>query len=216
MDVQQYTFDQEEYSLYYSKQDMVKKNSEERNLSLKENFKLIQEERKSTFTWTSLLTIREKDNNTLRIYVHDQNEGFQVRIQTDKIGILDKINFHKQASKVLYSYLLKSYLNKSKLENKVTKLEEQIKREKDASKGWKVQVKKLEADLVAQGSKENENEATMKLIDQKYKQIENLQKKLKFSAIDHPQTEEILVYKDKCDDLKKQVLDLKSKLLRAV
>ena len=69
----------------------------------------------------------------------------------DKIGIPDKINFHKQAFEVLYSDLLKSYLNKSKLENRVIKLEEHIKREKAASKGWKVQVKKLEVDLVAQG-----------------------------------------------------------------
>jgi hypothetical protein len=73
----------------------------------------------------------------------------------DKIGIPDKINFHKQASEVFYSDFLKSYLNKSKLENRVIMLEEHIKREKVASKGWKVQVKKLEVDLVAQGSKEN-------------------------------------------------------------
>ena len=80
--------------------------------------------RKNTFTWTSLLTVRERDNNTLRIVVDDQSEGSQVRIQKDKIGIPNKINFHKQASEVLYSDLLKSYLNKSKLENKVIKLEE--------------------------------------------------------------------------------------------
>lgn len=42
----------------------------------------------------------------------------------DKIDIPYKINFHKQASEVLYFDLLKSYLNKTKLENKVAKLEE--------------------------------------------------------------------------------------------
>ena len=96
------------------------------------------------------------------------------------------------------------------------KLEEHIQKEKDASKGWKVQVKKLEVDLVAQGSNANENKATKKLLDEKDKQIENLQKKLKFSTIDHPQTKEILVYKKKCDDLKEEVLDIKSKLLKVV
>ena len=60
------------------------------------------------------------------------------------------------------------------MENKVTKLEEHIKRENAASKGWEVQVKKLESDLVAQGSKANENKATKKLLDEKDKQIENL------------------------------------------
>ena len=101
MDVQQYTFEQAESSLYASKQDMVKKFSEERNLSAEENFKLMQELRKNTFTGTSLLNIRERDRNTLRIVVDDQSEGSQVRIQMDKIGIPYKINFHKQ-----------SYLNK--------------------------------------------------------------------------------------------------------
>ena len=92
----------------------------------------------------------------------------------DKIDIPDKINFHKQDSEVLYSDFLKSYLNKSKLESKMTKLEEQVKREKVASKGWKVQVKKLEADLVAQGSKDNESKATKKLLDEKDNHIENM------------------------------------------
>jgi uncharacterized protein YajQ (UPF0234 family) len=132
----------------------------------------------------------------------------------DKIVVPDIINFHKHASEVLNSDLLKSYLNKSKLESKLTKLEEQVRRERAAYKGWKVQVKKLEANLVAQGSKEKESKATKKLLDEKDKEIENLQKKLKIYVTYHPQTEEILVYKKKNDDLKEEVLDLKSKLLQ--
>ena len=73
---------------------MVKKFSEERNLSIEENFKLMQEVRKSTFTGTSLLIVRERDRNTLRIAVEGQTEGSQVRIQMEKIVIPDKINFH--------------------------------------------------------------------------------------------------------------------------
>ena len=99
------------------------------------------------------------------------------------------------------------------MENKVTKLEEKIKREKATCKGWKVQVNKLIAGLVAQGSKENDKKDTKKLMDEKDKHIENLQKKPKFSTTDHPQTKEILVFQNKCDELKNEVLDLKSKLL---
>ena len=51
-------------------------------------------------------------------------------------------------------------------------------------------------------------------MDEKDKHIENLQRKLKFYVTDHPQTEEVLVYKKKNDDLKEEVLDLKSKLLQ--
>ena len=131
----------------------------------------------------------------------------------DKIVVPDKINFHKQSSEFLYSDLLKSYLNKTDLESNLTKLEEQIRREKDTSKGWKVKAKKLEADLVSQGSKDKESKATKELMDEKDKKIENMQKKLKILVTDHPQTNEIMAYKKKNDDLKEEVLDLKPKLL---
>ena len=72
-----------------------------------------------------------------RIATSDKEGVSQVKIQMDQVGLLDKINFHKQASEILYSDLLKSYLSKTKLEEKVIKLEEQIKREKAASKVWK-------------------------------------------------------------------------------
>ena len=68
--MQQYAFDVEN-SLYESKQDIVKKFSEERNLSAEENFKLMQEVRKNTFAASSLLTDRERDSNTLSIAVDD-------------------------------------------------------------------------------------------------------------------------------------------------
>ena len=51
-------------------------------------------------------------------------------------------------------------------------------------------------------------------MDEKDKKIEKCKKKLKFYVTDHPQTEEILVYNKKNDDLKEEVLDLKSKLLQ--
>ena len=104
----------------------------------------------------------------------------------DKIGILDKINFHKQASEILYSDLLKSYLNKNKLEAKVVKLEQKIKREMVASKGWKTHIKNMETNLVNLGSKPNEKKSNKKLIDEKDKLIKSLQKELKGFVIDHP------------------------------
>lgn len=212
--MQQYAFDIEN-SLYESKKDLVKKLSKEINLSAKENFKLMQEVRKNNYAGSSLLLVRERDNNTLRIAIDDQAKESQAMIQMDKIVVPDKRNFHKLVYEVLYCDLLKSYLNKTKLESKLDKLEEQVRREQDASKEWKVQVKKLEVDLVAQGSKDKENKATKNLLDEKDKQIENLQKKLKISVTNHPHIDEIMAYQKKNDDLKKEVLDLKSKRLQA-
>lgn len=146
---------------------------------------------------TSLLTIKEMDSSILRITTNDQEQVSQVRIQMENIGIPNKINFHKQATNILYSDLLEYYLNENKLEAKLVKLEEHIKREKVASKWWKVQVKKLEIDLVNLGSKPNENKSNKKIIDEKYKLIESLQKNLKGYVIDDPQIEEIMVIQSK-------------------
>ena len=74
----------------------------------------------------------------------------------------------------MYFDLLKSYLNKTKLEGKIAKLEEQIKREKVASKHWKVQTKKLEADILNLGSHPSEKKANKKLLDEKDNLIESL------------------------------------------
>ena len=53
----------------------------------------------------------------------------------------------------------------------MAKLGETVRREKGESKGWKAKVKKLEADLVAQGSKDKGNKATKNILDEKDKQI---------------------------------------------
>lgn len=72
----------------------------------------------------SLLVVREAEGNIFRIATNDKEGVSQVRNQMDQVGILDKVNFHKKASDVLYSDLLNSYLSKTKLEENVIKLEE--------------------------------------------------------------------------------------------
>ena len=71
-----------------------------------------------------MLAVREAEENIFRIATSDMGGISQVKIQMDQVGIHDKVNFHKQASEVLYSDLLNSYLSKIKLEEKAIKLEE--------------------------------------------------------------------------------------------
>ena len=134
---QKFALDEAETSQFCSKEELVKDFTNSRNKSANDNYKLTQEIRKTIPGKDSLLAVREVDSNVFRIGTNDKERVSQVRIQMDKIGLPDKINFHKQASEILYSDLLKSYLSKSKLEEKVTKLEEQVKRDKVSSKGWK-------------------------------------------------------------------------------
>lgn len=55
-------------------------------------------------------------------------------------------------------------------------------------------MKKLKNDMISQGSKDKESRASKKLLDDKDKQIESLQKKLQMSVTDHPQIDEIVAY----------------------
>lgn len=84
----------------------------------------MQEIRKTVPCKNPLLAVREVDSNVFRIATNDKKGVSQVRIQMDKVGLPNKINFHKHASEILLYDLLKYYLSKTKLEEKVIKLEE--------------------------------------------------------------------------------------------
>ena len=90
----------------------------------------MQQIRRSVSNKSTLLAVRESEGNVFRIATTDATRVSQVKLQMDQVGIPDKVNFQKQASEILYSDLLKSYQSK-------IKLEEQVKREKAASKRWK-------------------------------------------------------------------------------
>ena len=98
--------------------------TDKRNKVVDENYKIMQQIRKSVSNKSTLLAVRESEGNVFRIATTDVTGASQVKLQMDQVGIPDKINFHKQASEILYSDLLKSYLSKVKLEEKVSKLEE--------------------------------------------------------------------------------------------
>ena len=153
----------------------------------------MQQIKKVVLDKSSLLAVREAKGNTFTIETSDKGKISKVKIEMDQVGIPDKVNFHKQASEILYFDQLSSYLSKTKLEEKVIKLEEKMKRERAASKQWKTQAKKLEVDLVNLSSIPAEKKSNKKLIEDKDKLIESLQKKFKGVPSDHPQTKEIVV-----------------------
>jgi molecular chaperone DnaK (HSP70) len=132
----------------------------------------------------------------------------------DQINVPDKIHFHKKTSEVLYYDLLHSTLNTKKLQTRVEKLEEQLKKEKAMSKAWQTQVMKLEANLLAKGIQPRTKQPIKKLLEEKDKTIQSLKKKLKILVTDHPQTEELLVLQRERDSYQEEVLNLKAKILQ--
>lgn len=75
-------------------------------------------------------------------------------------------------------------------------------------------MKKLEVDLVNLSLGPIEKKSNKNLIKEKDKRIEILQKKLKGATSDHPQTKEIMIIQSENDELKKEVMELKEKILQ--
>ena len=82
----------------------------------------------------SLLTVKDPTRNVLNFAIIEEENVTEVKFQMDKVNILDKILFHKKTNEMLYYDLLHMSLNKSKLENKVDRLEKQMKKEKAMSR----------------------------------------------------------------------------------
>ena len=76
------------------------------------------------------------------------------------------------------------------------------------------QAKKLESDLISSGSTPVDKKSNKKLLDEKDKLIESLQKTLKGTPGEHPQTEEIVVIQAEKDQLSNEVMELKAKLFQ--
>ena len=108
----------------------------------------------------------------------------------DKVNLPYNILFHKKTNEMLYYDFLHMSLNKNKLENKVERLEKQLKREKAMSKSWKTQVRSYENELIVVGLKPKEKQSVKKILDEKQKVIKSFKKKLKIPVTDHPLTED--------------------------
>ena len=113
-------FSQEQHLQYKSKDDVLKNYVEMRNFVVKENKKMMFQAREVSRKGVSLHTTKDDANNTLKIFVVDEQKMSEVNIIMDRVNILDKIHFHKKVSDVLHFDLSNTFLNKSKLENKVS------------------------------------------------------------------------------------------------
>ena len=95
MVLQKFTLGEAETSEVCSQEELVKDFPNERNKSANDNYKLMQEIRKTVPGKIPLLAVREADKNVFRIATNDKEGVSHVRIQMDQVGLLDKTNFHK-------------------------------------------------------------------------------------------------------------------------
>ena len=128
-------------------------------MALEENHRLLKEVRGISSNKMSLLTVKDPTRNVLNFSLTEEEKVIEVKIQMDKVNIPDKILFRKQTNEMFYYDLLHMYLNKNKLENKVHKLEKQLKKEKAMSRAWQNQVKTYENELIVAGVQPKEKQS---------------------------------------------------------
>ena len=214
LDLQSYQYEEAFEAQYKSKLDLIQQYTKKMDINLQENQKRIKDVRKDTPNKVSMLTIKEPTQNVLNIALVEDDKVVEIKLRMDKISVPDKIHFHRQTSEVLYHDLLQSILSNKKLESEVTKLEQQLKKERAMGKSQKTQYKKLELDLMKVGLKPDSKKIVKNLLEEKDKVITSLKKKLKIPMGDHPQTKELHYLHKEVDSLQQTTLDLKAKVLQ--
>ncbi len=97
--------------------------------------------RKLSGSKVSLVTVGDLEKGSLNLALTDEQKVSQIHLRMDQISVLDKIMFLKQASEVLYVDIMKESLDHHKSLQKISKLEAQLKWEKEANRDWKTKVK---------------------------------------------------------------------------
>jgi hypothetical protein len=156
LNLQSYCYIDANASQFISKNELLEQYSQKRFQALEENQRLLKEVRNISSNKMSLLTIKDPTRNVLNFALTEDEKVTEVKIQMDKVNIPNKILFHKQTNEMLYYDLLHMSLNKNKLENKVERLEKQLKKEKAMSRDWQTHVKSYENDLIVASVQPNE------------------------------------------------------------
>ena len=105
---------------------------------------------------------------------------------------------------MLYSDYLGLSLKNSKMSSYAMKLEGKLRQEKESIRAWQTQFKRLESEG-RQGLKSS--------LDEKYKLIQSLKKKLKMFSIEHPKTKELVALEQENETLRQEALDYKARAL---
>jgi hypothetical protein len=137
--------------------------------------------------------------------VENEDKVSEIKLHYENIGALDKVKFQKNASDMLYSDYPSLSLMVSILTTHALKLDGQLKQEKEFSRAWQTQVKRLESEG-PHGVKYSLNE--------KDKLIQSMKKKLNMYATENPQTTELASLEQEKETFRHEALNYKDKVLQ--
>ena len=81
------------------------------------------------------------------------------------------------------------------------------------NKAHSLQIKELQTDLITSGTKPTNFQATKKLLEEKEKTIQFLQKKLKVPVAQHVQLSKLTVLQQEKDKIYQELMEFKGKML---
>lgn len=91
---------------------------------------------------------------------------------------MDKINLHKQIGEVIFSNLIHSTINITKLKSHMAKFQRNLMQEKTKNKAWNVRNAKFQQKIIKLGTNPAENKPVVHLIKEKDNAIQRIKKKL--------------------------------------
>ena len=114
----------------------------------------------------------------------------EFKFNMSQLCVVDKVDFFKQTSDLICSYLISTFISKDKLHGYFKKLENKLKTGSAEKKALLITKIELENNII-EINKSSGNETFNSLIQGKHAKIHNLKKKLKMPHDTHVQTIEL-------------------------
>ena len=123
-----------------------------------------------------------------------------LEVPTESIHALDKIEFHRQSSEMLYYTITTKAMSINKLQNIVINTRDQMKVGKTSSYAKYLRINSLEELVIQVGYDPTNIKATEQLVKKKNEDIATLRKQLKLPSTEHTQAKEIVQEQTQNDD----------------
>ena len=105
-----------------------------------------------------------------------------MNVNLDKIPTIYVIHLHRETGYIIYTKLLKSTLQVSKLESNKNKVQDLLQKENIENKALQIKIKKLQEELLKVDGQSRKGAVAQKLFDEKEKEVQVLKKKLKIPS----------------------------------
>ena len=142
------------------------------------------------------------------------NKVSEVNVNLENIPTTYMIHFHRETGDILYTRLLKSTLQVSKLGSNKKRGQDLLRKEKFENKALWIKIKKLQDDLLKLDGQLDKGAVAQNLFDEKEKEVQVLKKKLKIPSTQLIQTLELTEFEKEKEALNIELTDCKSKLLK--